>query len=45
VKQACDQFKADMAGPKDGSRPPGFDVNDYRTIGRERGCADRGPCE
>ena len=32
MNKACDQFKVDMAGPKDGSWPPGYDVNDYRTI-------------
>ena len=32
MNKPCDQFKTDMAGPSDGSWPPGVDVNDFRTI-------------
>jgi hypothetical protein len=32
MNKPCGQFKADMAGPKHGSWPPGYDANDYRTI-------------
>jgi hypothetical protein len=32
LNKPCDQLKADKAGPKDGSWPPGYDVNGYRTI-------------
>jgi hypothetical protein len=32
MNKPSDQYKADMAGPKDGSWPPGYDVNDYRTV-------------
>ena len=32
MNRPCDQFKADMAGQKDGSWPTGYVVNEYRTI-------------
>ena len=32
VNKPCDQFRTDMAGPSDGTWPPGVDVNDFQTI-------------